>query len=127
MASGIEFIDEQHRELFEHINNFYNSLNKKPDKTTLAELFQKLNQYTLDHFAAEERIMEESGFPGIMAHKAEHTKFLKAISSFAGMLQAGKLMVSVETINYFKEWINEHISVSDKNYCMYLNTGAVRV
>jgi hemerythrin-like metal-binding protein len=64
--------------------------------------------------------MQKHSFHGLVAHKAEHDRFIKTISSYKEMLIADKLFLSIEIINYLKDWIVEHISVSDKNYCSYL-------
>ena len=120
ISVGISSIDDQHKKLFDHINNFYNNLSKNIGKENLTALLQALTSYTVYHFSAEEKLMQQYAFPGLTEHKTEHEKFIKTIASYNERLNAGKLIVSIEITNYLKDWIIEHISVSDKNYSSFL-------
>lgn len=122
---GIVIIDEQHKKLFEHINNFYSNINN-PYKENYVTLFRSLTNYTIHHFSTEERLMNQYNYKGLPDHKTEHEIFIKKITLFNQRLNEGKLLLSVEITNYLKEWIINHICHTDKNYSSYLISKGVK-
>jgi hemerythrin-like metal-binding domain len=123
---GIASIDDQHKKLFEHLNNFYSGLTSNQGKENLSILLNALTDYTVYHFSAEEKLMKQYEYPGFLSHKAEHDKFIATISSYNERLKAGKLIVSIEITNYLKDWIVNHILILDKKYSSYLQGKGVR-
>ncbi|HEY4786596.1 MAG TPA: bacteriohemerythrin [Bacteroidales bacterium] len=120
LSVGIDSIDVQHQRLFEHINAFYDNMSKSSNKENLGILLKALGDYTVYHFNAEEKLMQQYNYPKLMEHKKEHAKFIKTIEQYKERLSLGKLIISIEITNYLKDWITDHIMVEDHKYSEYL-------
>jgi hemerythrin-like metal-binding protein len=68
--SGIQIIDEQHKDIFAAFNKFFASLNAgELDKVILDEFLHKLDAYTITHFDTEEKFMREFNYSKLEEHK----------------------------------------------------------
>lgn len=74
---GNTSIDEQHRELFELVNQMWHS-RKESDKKK-KELFKKIIKTLHEHCEEEEGILERNGCPSLEEHRHEHRKLVKQI------------------------------------------------
>jgi hemerythrin len=62
---GVPWIDAQHQALFLRAERFAAASRAGEPGYRLEELFTFLSNYTLEHFAAEERYMREVGYPDL--------------------------------------------------------------
>ena len=46
------------------------------------QLLEKVIEHTITHFATEERLMEECGFPGLDAHRHDHKELSQKLTMF---------------------------------------------
>ena len=70
---NIEQIDNEHRQLFQVINESIELINKTDDVMPLCNnLLKSLKDYSLNHFAHEEAYMEEINDPELSLQKKEH-------------------------------------------------------
>src|SRR5947209_1947922 len=72
---NIAALDRQHQELFESINELEVALRAGEGDRSVEEVLAKLVNYAAAHFAAEESLMEQHGFPGFSSHRAQHEMF----------------------------------------------------
>jgi hemerythrin len=112
----ISSLDEQHKKLFDMINDFYAALNKKGQDDTLQSLLDGLLKYTAIHFTHEEALMKRSRYPGLAAQQAAHAAFIKKVLDAQKRHEEGKLVLSVEITGFLKSWLTEHILLSDGKY-----------
>ena len=81
--TGIEQIDNEHRELFTLINQSIKMISETDDINAIAKnLIAKLKDYASNHFKHEEEYMESIHDPELEIQKKEHAAFTKKISSF---------------------------------------------
>ena len=80
LATGVETIDEQHKELFARIEKLLDACNQGKGKAEVANTVDFLAEYIEIHFRDEEQIQKNSGFPEFEAHKALHDQWVKAVS-----------------------------------------------
>jgi hemerythrin-like metal-binding protein len=116
----IKSIDDQHKKLFELINNFYNGFDQNSVKERTIELLTGLKNYTLFHFNTEEKYMKNFKFPGFENHKVEHDKFISTIMDYEKRHKEGKLLLTIEITSFIKDWITNHINHTDKEYTLFL-------
>jgi hemerythrin len=112
----VKKMDDQHKMLVEMINALHKALleNRAWDAQRLT--VDKMIDYAVSHFAAEERCMREYEFPGYREHKAEHEKFTrKALELQMRMNKAG-FVLALEILDFLKEWLQHHILELDKEY-----------
>ena len=84
-----------------------------------SELFSvsldELERYTVTHFTAEEAFMRSHGYSNFEAHKKQHDQFISRVRSERQSIEAGG-PVSLDMINFLKDWLINHILVQDKAY-----------
>ena len=76
---GIKLIDDQHKELFNLVNDMYNHVNNDDEAAERAYFQSVIRQvvgYVKTHFATEEKIMEKTRFQGYAEHKKVHDSFI---------------------------------------------------
>jgi hemerythrin len=111
---GIGVIDSQHHRIVEYINQVDHA-RKTASATEVAEVLDELVDYTLSHFAFEETLMEEAGYPFIKGHKKVHQLFGKRVDAFQQRAKAGE-DVTEELLRVLKAWLVNHIKRDDKDY-----------
>jgi hemerythrin-like metal-binding protein len=117
---GIETIDQQHRRLFEILNNLFEAMKFAQGKHVLETTLAELNEYTQYHFSAEENLLDKFGYPQLNGHRSEHAFFIRRIITFQEDLKRGKPALSVYVMNFLKSWITNHILIVDKKYSGFL-------
>jgi len=118
---NIREIDQQHQKLMALINELYDGMNAAHSKETLGKVLDELINYTVYHFSTEEKLFQKHGYPESTAHKAEHDKLTKTASELKKKFDANQAQITVEVMNFLRDWLNNHILGTDKKYSGYLN------
>lgn len=116
--TGIELIDEQHKTLIDIGNRLY-ALLKNPfveDKyDDIVDLLNELTDYTVFHFSAEERLMEQIGYRRILSHKVVHDDFIAKIKGVdLTKIDDDQNTYLLELTDFVLSWISSHILKTDK-------------
>lgn len=98
---GNEHLNEQHKRLFVLINNL------DADRTNGAVL-KELLDFVVLHFKSEEDLFAEKHFAEADSHKATHDNFVQTA--------VGLKSVGDGEIAFIKQWLVNHIKVSDMKY-----------
>lgn len=88
---------------------------KSMERLAIADVIDELVDYTLSHFAFEEELMEEAGYPFCAAHKRVHEVFTKRVSEYRMRFEAGE-DVTDELKSMLSRWLFNHIRSDDKAY-----------
>ena len=123
---NVAALDNQHKRLFATIIELNQALASGEGKAVTEPVLQKLVDYAMSHFAAEEALLAEHGYPATASHRAEHDKFTASVAKFQADHRAGKPGVPVSLILFLQTWLKEHILVTDKAYTNFLNSRGVR-
>lgn len=122
---GLDEIDEQHQSLVDIINRIWQSIIVKSGSQAIFSLIAELEKYTLAHFAAEETLMRITDYPGLDRHKQEHQDFVdRVLKEKKQALTSGEL--SLDLMYFLRDWLVEHILVSDKNYADFMKESQSR-
>jgi hemerythrin len=116
LLTGIDAIDDQHRELFARVGQLVEASRHHRSREEVVRLLEYLGGYAVDHFAAEERIMEEAGYPRLGGHRAEHLQFVKELGILRHELKSegpSNLFV-IRVGNRITEWLREHVYRTDR-------------
>lgn len=117
---GSELIDYQHQELFSRVANFIRVVQ---GEGTWEERLQEvqstlefMQHYVIIHFADEENLQREIGYPGLEKHAAIHQAFKDEIQAFADKVaQEG---FDEETVQEFgakvMTWLIMHVGREDQ-------------
>jgi hemerythrin len=121
LALGHAEIDAQHQELFRRAEQLLVAM-LDGDRKNVENLFEFLGSYVVDHFAAEERLMEASQFPGATVHKAAHERFVRDFQSLRKLHQdsGANAAVAIKARTWLAEWLKNHIGGTDQLLARHL-------
>jgi hemerythrin len=123
---GISSIDGQHKNLFALGRELFKAMSTGQGKAALGPILDRLVQYTAVHFAYEERLMEVNHYADFAQHKAKHDSLTKQVLAFQADFHAGRVSMSVQVLQFIKDWLEKHIKVSDCAYAPVLSeTGSL--
>jgi hemerythrin len=123
---GVSEFDDQHRKLFALINDLFSAMKAGKGRETLATVLSGLAEYTVYHFSTEEKYFAKYGYPDSVKHVVEHKAFVARVTEFREKYNTGAILVSVETLEFLKKWIDGHIKKVDKQYTSYLQSKGVK-
>ena len=112
---GVETIDAQHQRLFDIGNRFYAAWRARSGREALGRIFDELLAYTRYHFAEEEKLMQEIGYPGLAQHRRSHAELVELVGRFQRQLQSGAQGVETEALEFVKTWLNIHVLEGDRD------------
>jgi hemerythrin len=117
---GIEFIDNQHKELVRMTNALFTGCRRGGTLEDVAFLKTLRNavEYAQTHFATEEKYMRQTNYPDLPAHKAEHEAFVAEVRKQIKTFDNGTAE-PLKLARFLKDWLLNHIAVSDKKYTPY--------
>ncbi len=114
LDTGIEVIDDQHRRIVGMINQLHRA-HAGGSQLRVGDALDELVDYTLSHFAFEEELMEEAGYPFCAAHRRVHAVFTRRVGEYRRRFQAGEDVVD-ELESMLPRWLFNHIRNDDKAY-----------
>ncbi len=123
-GTNVTVADDQHKVLFGMLNDLHDAV-PGGDRAVIGEKLDTLINYVVEHFAEEERLMTETGYPGYANHKAEHTKLLETCGGVAAKFKAGELDITQDTTAFVKDWLVSHIPNVDMYYGPHLNSKGI--
>jgi hemerythrin len=120
LATGIEVIDAQHKELIKRIDALDLAMYGKA-KVELVIMLEYLASYVEAHFNAEEEMMMKVHYPDFSSHYEEHKKFKQIYSR---ILQEYKVKgadnyLAMELDREVRKWLEHHLMVTDAAYVPY--------
>ena len=119
-------IDAQHKHLIDLVNELHAEMSKGQGKTVLGKTLGKLIDYTANHFATEETYFELYGYTDAAAHKKEHAALVDKVVAFRTDFSNGKVGISIEVMNFLRDWLRDHIKGSDKKYSTLFNSKGLK-
>jgi hemerythrin len=114
LDTGIGVIDDQHRRIVDFINDLEVAQVMKNPKQ-IRRVIDDCVDYTLSHFAFEESLQEEAGYPYCKPHKKVHELFTRRVSEYQERLDLGD-DVSEELHAMLSRWLVNHIKRDDADY-----------
>lgn len=104
------------------VNDLFDAVQGGRGKDALGSILDGLISYTKTHFANEERYMKQHSFPAFAAHKAEHDALTAQVIDVQKKYNSGATAaLSMEVMNFLKNWLVKHIMGTDKGYSSFLN------
>jgi len=118
---GFELIDNQHKKLVGMVNALFTGCKQGAVAADIAyvRVIDKALEYAKTHFSDEEKYMRQADYPKLREHKKQHEKFVKEILKSVKIFEKGNT-APIEMAMFLKNWLLNHIAVSDKQYAPYL-------
>ena len=114
LETGIQVIDKQHQRIVDYINKLQHA-QQFHSREEVGTVLDELVDYTLSHFAFEESLMEEAGYPFINAHKKVHQLFVRRVADYQQRFKMGE-DIADELLNTLRAWLINHIKNDDQDY-----------
>ncbi len=116
LLTGVEDIDRQHREMFDHVAALLEATRQRRSKEEVLRMMDYLGTYAVEHFQAEEREMDRTRYPRAEAHRLEHRQFAKELEVLRLELatEGPSVLFIIRVGNRVTEWLREHIYRTDR-------------
>ena len=111
LATGVDTIDNQHKELFQRINNLLEACTRGKGKEEVKKVIGFLEDYVVTHFSEEEKYMVKFEYPETASHKKQHLEFMDNFLSLKKQFdeEGPGVHIVVITNNLIVEWLKNHI------------------
>jgi hemerythrin len=121
----IGIVDTQHKNLVNILNELHQAMLGAQGKDKVGQVLLNLIKYSQVHFAMEEKLMQSHGYTDFPAHKAEHDQLASTVLEFQRKFLSNEVGLTVEMMDFLKDWLSKHILDSDKKYGPFLNAKGV--
>lgn len=117
--TGIDTIDEEHRNLFALLSKAYNLASTEYHSDYYQELknmLEELDEYAETHFTHEEEYMTQIRDPELIRQRAQHTFFRDKIREYEFVNidhEEEQQRVLTELVRFLAKWLYRHILSSD--------------
>jgi len=122
---GVKPLDSQHTVLFELLNDLHAAMLKGQAQSLTGTLLRKLVDYTHTHFAAEEKMLADSRYPGLADHKIKHRELIQRVEGYSARFEKGEITLNLHLLNFLRDWLTNHIQKMDHEYGPRLNDHGV--
>ena len=121
-ATGIELLDNQHRELVKLTNELYRACLEGNDAAgaAFAEVMRRMVEYVRYHFTVELEILKRINYPSYNDHKKQHDTLVMRILDASKEYSDGRKMAPNNFVRTLKDWVFGHIAFYDKSYTSYV-------
>jgi hemerythrin len=120
-GTKVTICDDQHKTLFGLLNDLDDAA-AGGNRGAIGSKLDALISFVVDHFATEEKLMQEKNYSGYAAHKVEHDKLVATCADLQKKFHAGEAEVTQETTAFVKSWLDSHIPQNDMPYAPALNS-----
>ena len=118
-AVGVQQIDQEHQGLFQMFEEMHQAMLEGKGEAILQDLLSRLVNYTLHHFAHEERLMERIGYPDYRRHQIEHAELCSKVRTMQDRSDLEKVPPG-EILRFLGDWLKYHTTTSDRRIGAYM-------
>ena len=116
-TTGFPHIDEQHKQLFEAINDLMlfmkksDAVNRPDDTIKLIEMMRFIGDYAQRHFRDEESLFEQYDHPMATINKEAHQTFIMRYLQFQDKLTKEKVVrvILIQMHIFLHSWLINHV------------------
>ena len=116
LSIGNVLIDAQHKELFNQVNNLLDAMSKGKGKQEVEKVVDFLGEYVIDHFKAEEELMQKYHYPAYTSHKIQHTQLVTTYTSIKLKVNQDGVSpaMTLQVQRQLGDWLVNHIGKQDQ-------------
>ncbi len=119
-VTKVKFLDEEHEMLIGIVNELHFSMLAGKGKPVMGEVLGLLVNHTKKHFDNEEAHMRKTKYTGYYTHLQEHQYLLKYLTDFHYSFNNTQVIVSIELLDFLRDWLLHHIEHLDMQLGCYL-------
>jgi hemerythrin-like metal-binding protein len=120
---GVELIDEQHKKLFDRINDLIKANKENKGKSKIVDTLEFLADYTIKHFSDEQELQQKYEYPHYETHKGLHDDFVQEIKDFKADFEAGNINTArmMKFNKRITQWLVDHVKGIDQKLGEHIN------
>jgi hemerythrin len=124
LATKIDTIDNQHKMLFEIVNELLDSCKQGKGFEVVKKVVFFLDDYVKNHFSTEERYMKMYSYPNFIPHKEQHELFIKRAAELKEQFlkEGPTLSFTMAISNSVVNWLSNHIRKVDAEMAKFLKS-----
>lgn len=127
LSVGVGSIDDQHKKLVTLVNRLHDAMMSGKGKEAVGPVLKGLIDYTATHFKYEEELFARTGYSEGPAHKKDHDDLVKKVVEIQQKYeQSGPGVLTIQVMNFLKDWLTAHILGADKKYGPHLVAKGIR-
>ena len=119
-STGIQLIDEQHKELFSTVNQLRRLVQEGGEREEIARQLKVLMDASARHFATEEGFMAQYHYPDLTQHVAEHAAMLTSLQELHTKFLDNHQTMALMIPTFMEGWLRHHISDGDFGFVTFL-------
>lgn len=117
LSVGVDVVDSQHHRIIDYINEL-DVARREKDQAKVTQVLIGLVDYMKTHFAFEEELMRQAGYPLTDLHRRAHDAFIARMRRFVEEHGSGK-DISRKLGSELQIWLTNHIKNHDRDYAPY--------
>jgi hemerythrin len=122
MSVGVEFIDNQHKEMLDRINQVLEAVRDKNSPEVAVSTLDFLAAYVVEHFGAEQEQMLKYQYPATNTHLEQHEYYALKVAEFRVRLkeEGTSEQLLIEMKKLLVDWFSNHIDKVDRSLGRFL-------
>ncbi len=118
---GIRLIDNDHKDLVDTVNELHDAIENWQADEAVGRSLTMLANYVRDHFAREEQLMADYGYPELAAHQDLHAALRRRVHAIRLVHASEPLRIDpARLLDFLRDWLVNHILKSDLQYVPYM-------
>ena len=122
---GVKAMDDQHGVLMDTLNDLRLALVQGRGRDQVSEGLNRLIEFTRMHFASEEQLLEQHGYPALAEHRDAHQRLLGEIEEAALHTQHNDELHMRSILMFLRDWYMKHVDDLDQQYGTWLNARGI--
>lgn len=116
-------IDHDHKVIIEKAAELSRYMTEGTAKQHVIEMVDFLNRYVKTHFAEEEKIQKQAGYPKFKEHQLNHQQFIKQLNEISLKIKSNPTSAvhAIELNQLISGWFINHIKKMDGDLAKHLH------
>jgi hemerythrin-like metal-binding protein len=110
---GIKIVDHDHRELIGRIRGHQQKLASCDDPAKMVEVLDEIYTDIAEHFAHEEKLMEQMRYAALADHKEDHETLLDDLRELMVGVEDDGELDEIQLTDDLDRWFSDHFRVHD--------------
>ncbi len=123
---NISDIDKDHKKFIDIINKAIAAKQRNKNSEGAERALNEAMQHISKHFIIEEIYMIKFNYPEYQYHRAEHLGFTTKTITYLNRIANGDSQIIDEILEYFKQWLVNHIQETDRKYIDCFNKNGLK-
>lgn len=115
MATGVDTVDAQHRQLIAWLNDLLGAMNQGRGRSEIQGLLDQLRDYSVTHFGHEEGCMAKYKCPAAEQNAQAHKQFVATFSALQEEFKRNGAthLLAIRVEGELLRWLTSHIRRTD--------------